>query len=103
MSLRDSGVKLQGFNVAYFAASVDDPETNQKFAESMDLNYPILSDPNRETARAFGVLNDSNNLAHRWTYYIDKQGIIRYIDQEVDPKTAGPELVERLQELDWTD
>lgn len=103
MSLRDSGNRLQGVDVAYFTASVDDAATNQKFAESMSLNYPILSDPSRETAKAFGVLNDSNDLARRWTYYIDRDGIIRYVDKDVDPRTAGPELVKRLQELDWAD
>lgn len=103
MSLRDSGNRLENFDVAYFTASVDDPETNRKFAESMDLNYPILSDPTREAAKAFGVLNPSNDLARRWTFYIDEQGVVRYIDKEVDPKTAGPELVKRLQELDWAE
>ena len=31
--------------MAYFTASCDDVETNKKFAESLKLDYPILSDP----------------------------------------------------------
>ena len=36
--------------MAYFAASCDDVETNTKFAESLDLDYPMLSDPGCEAA-----------------------------------------------------
>jgi peroxiredoxin Q/BCP len=42
--------------VAYFAASIDKPETNRKFAQSLELDYPILSDPGKQVARAYGVL-----------------------------------------------
>ena len=43
--------------MAYFTASCDDAETNKKFAESIDLDYPILSDPEGKAAKAFGVYN----------------------------------------------
>ena len=33
------------FKVAYFAVSVDDAETNAKFAEHVSADYPILADP----------------------------------------------------------
>src|SRR5262245_40500316 len=48
-SLRASGNEIRKFDVAYFAASADDAETNKKFAESLQADYPILSDPTRET------------------------------------------------------
>lgn len=39
-----------------FAASVDQPADNEKFAESLGLDYPILSDPDKSVAKAYGVL-----------------------------------------------
>ncbi len=39
----------------YFAASVDDVETNRKFAENVEADYPILSDPEKKAAAAYGV------------------------------------------------
>ena len=51
---------LRAFDVAYFAASVDDAETNKKFAESLELDYPILSDPDKKVAEAYGVLRSGS-------------------------------------------
>ena len=58
-----------------FAASVDSPETNASFARSLELAYPILSDPSRDVARAYGVLSRSG-FASRWTFYIGADGRI---------------------------
>src|SRR5262245_17678764 len=65
-SLRENSKALRELNVAYFTASVDRPEDNKKFAESLELDYPILSDPNREVAGAYGVIQGSSPLARRW-------------------------------------
>src|ERR1700726_4018372 len=56
-SIRENSESLKPLNVAYFTASVDTPELNKKFAESLMLDYPILSDPSTEVARAYGVYN----------------------------------------------
>ena len=85
--------------MAYFAASVDDAETNRKFAESLELDYPILSDPTKETAGAFGVLAYEGKYAARHTFYIGKDGRILYIDREVNPSTAGEDTASRLEAL----
>src|SRR6187431_3229849 len=68
-SLRENSESLKPLNVAYFTASVDTPELNRKFAESLKLDYPILSDPDKSVAQAYGVLSD-RGFANRWTFYI---------------------------------
>ena len=83
--------------MAYFAASTDDAETNRKFAESLDLDYPILSDPSKKTASAYGVLK--GEYAARWTFYIGVDGKILYIDEKVSPSSAGGDVAKRLAEL----
>ena len=83
--------------MAYFAASIDDAETNRKFAASLNLDYPILSDPGKEIARAFGVLQEG--YAARHTFYIGKDGRILRVDRVVNPKTAGDDVAKRLGEL----
>ena len=84
--------------MAYFAASTDDAETNMKFAESLELDYPILSDPGKETARAFGVLAEPG-YAMRHTIYIGADGKILLIDREVNPATAGADVAAHLEKL----
>ncbi|MCA9249161.1 MAG: redoxin domain-containing protein, partial [Planctomycetales bacterium] len=51
-SFRDDGSALRKFNVAYFTASCDTAELNKKFAESLSVDYPILSDPGKKVAEA---------------------------------------------------
>ena len=85
--------------MAYFAASVDTPDTNKAFAESVGADYPILSDPGKETARAYGVLGASGEFASRWTFYIGPDGKIIDIDRSVKPASAGPDMIAKLGTL----
>ena len=78
--------------------SVDTPEENRKFAEHVEADYPILSDPTKETATAYGVLGRLG-VASRWTFYIGPDGRILYIDKAVKTSTAGADVAARLAEL----
>jgi peroxiredoxin Q/BCP len=89
---------LRRFNVEYFAASVDSPETNARFARSLGIDYPILSDPTKEVARAYGVLGASG-YASRWTFYIGADGRLLAIDKKVSAASHGRDIVARLTEL----
>ena len=79
--------------------SVDDAETNRRFAESLDANFPILSDPGRGVADAYGVMNASWSMPNRWTFIIGPDGKILKIDKRVSMSRAGQELVADLNEL----
>lgn len=85
--------------MAYFTASVDAPETNRKFAEELGLDYPILSDPGKQVARAYGVVSGDKAYASRWTFYIGRDGKVLYIDKQVNPEAHGRDVVERLKAL----
>ena len=98
-SLRASGDALRAFDIVHFAASVDDAETNKKFAVETDADYPILSDPEKKVATAYGVVDAEHPLAARWTFYIGPDGKIRDFDPKVAPQTAGADVVKKLEEL----
>ena len=83
----------------YFAASVDDAAKNKEFAESLGADYPILSDPEKKVVEAYGVAMPMVGLAKRWTFYIDKDGKIVYVDQAVKVDTAGADIAAKLAEL----
>jgi thioredoxin-dependent peroxiredoxin len=97
-SLGSSGDALRRFNVRYFAASVDTPDTNARFAESLGIDYPILSDPTTLTARAYGVLGASG-FASRWTFFIGVDGRLLAVDKRVRVGMHGADVVARLNEL----
>ena len=81
-------------------ASVDDAETNKKFATEHDADFPILSDPDKTVATSYGVLGQTG-LARRWTFYIGPDGRILYIEKNGATQTAdaGTTMVAKLNEL----
>jgi peroxiredoxin Q/BCP len=97
--MRASGGALRSFDVAYFSASCDSPETNQRFAASLGLDFPILSDPSGETAARFGVVGPSRPLPQRWTFYIGSDGKILEIDRAVRTASHGEDIATRLKAL----
>ncbi len=98
-SLGANSALLKPLNVAYFTASVDTPELNKKFAESLGLDFPILSDPDKTVAKAYGVVHGMRMVPERWTFYIDKDGVIKKIDKEIQTKEAAKEVAEQIKEL----
>jgi peroxiredoxin Q/BCP len=99
-SLRDNSAALKSLNVAYFTASVDKPEENKKFAEDLGLDYPILSDPDKTVAQAYGVLQPPRpTMSIRWTFYIDKDGVIREIDKKIRTAQAGADVAAKVKSL----
>ena len=89
---------LGRFAAAYFGASVDRPETNRRFAQSTGIGFPILSDPEKSTARAYGVLGPIG-FPSRWTFYIGLDGRILAIDKDVRARTHGSAIEKTLGEL----
>ena len=79
-------------------ASTDSLEDNRGFAEKNEASFPILSDPTKAMPDAYGVLA-AMGYAKRWTFYIDAEGVIQMIDKDIDPRSAGVELLENLETL----
>ena len=113
-SLAENGDKIKMYDVSYFMASVDPIEKNTEFAkaksvtlgqganqqivEKKEADFPLLSDPTKDTAKAYGVLND-RGVANRWTFYIDKTGKISYIEKMVKPETSAEDMISKIAEL----
>ena len=89
-SLAEHGDLIKKYDVTYFMVSVDDvsgEKGNKAFAEAHSADFPILGDPTKETAKAYGVLSE-RGTANRWTFYIGKDGKIAYIDKDVNAHLA---------------
>ena len=71
--------KFSGADTVVFGVSLDDLETNKKFAESLNLQFALLSDVGGAAAKAYGTLNEERGVANRTTYVIDKQGVVQDI------------------------
>jgi thioredoxin-dependent peroxiredoxin len=94
-SIKASGSDLRGFNMRYFGASVDHPDVNRRFALSLGLDYPILSDPTKQVARVYGVLAASGYAARR-TFFIGSSGRILAVDTNVRCSSHGADITAQL-------
>ncbi len=105
-SLAQNGHLLRKYDAAYFMASVDPLEGekgSKAFADAQKADFPLLSDPTKETATSYGVLRDFGGelgvIAQRWTFYIGKDGRITAIDKAVKPATSAEDMATKLGEL----
>jgi thioredoxin-dependent peroxiredoxin len=97
-SLAEHGDMIKKFDVKYFMASVDPVDENKRFGEEHKADFPLLSDPTKKTAEAYGVLG-ARGVANRWTFYIGTDGKILAIDKEVKPATSAEDMAAKLGEL----
>lgn len=86
--------------------SVDTPEDNKAFAEKEQANFPMLSDPGKQVAEAYGVLPpvnpdrpDAPRYARRWMFFIGPDGKILHIEKVGHTADAGEYLAKTLAEL----
>ena len=84
-SLRDNIAIYNDANAQVFGISVDSVFTLAKFKELQQLNFPLLSDFNKEVSTAFGTIYtdwilDMKGVSKRSAFVIDKEGYIRYAE-----------------------
>ena len=76
---RDNIFAFRREDVAVYGVSVDDVDSHKSFAEDQHLPFPILADPSKKTAAAYGVLYKAMGImeiARRETFVIDPDGKI---------------------------
>ena len=83
--------------------SVDTLEDNKAFAAKEQADFTMLANPDKKVAFTYGVIAPDappdRQFARRWTFYIDPTGKIAAIDKAVKPASSGPDIVEKLKEL----
>ncbi|MBC7686706.1 MAG: redoxin domain-containing protein [Aquabacterium sp.] len=90
-NIRDNISSYNDANAMVFGISVDSVFVLKKFKEEQHLNFPLLSDFNKEASKAFDVLYetfpafDMHGVSKRSAFVIDKEGIIKYAEVCASP------------------
>ncbi len=84
-SLRDNIALYNQADAQVFGISVDSVFTLAKFKEEQKLNFPLLSDFNKETSDAYGSLFenfafDMRGVSKRSAFVIDREGTVQYAE-----------------------
>ena len=81
---RDDIATYNNANAQVFGISVDSRFVLAKYKEEQKLNFPLLSDFNKEVSTAYDCLYSSfigmNGVSKRSAFVIDKEGIVRYAE-----------------------
>jgi peroxiredoxin Q/BCP len=78
--------------------SADRPKAQSRFAERLELSYPMLCDPEGEVLRAYGVRGIAG-YAKRVSFLLDAEGRIQKVYPKVSPSKHAAEVLEDLKEL----
>ena len=83
--MRDNLKIYEQLNVQPIAISVDSLHTLKKFKEEQGLNFPLLSDFNKEVSQLYGALYETfgygmKGVSKRAAFLIDTEGIIQYAE-----------------------
>ena len=95
--------KFNAFDVTVIGISKDSVVSHQKFAEKYALPFILLSDPELDAIKAFGVWQEKKNYGKtimgvvRSTFIIDENGIIEHVMPKVKPDTNAEEILEILK------
>lgn len=77
-------------NAEVYAVSVDSPFSQEAWAQKEKITIPVLSDLNKKTAEAYGVLLPDliglGSVSARAAFVIDKNGVVQYSEQTPTPK-----------------
>jgi len=90
-SVRDNIASYNDTNAQVLGISVDSLFVLDKFKQEQNLNFSLLSDFNKDAAKAFEVLYDTfpafemQGVSKRAAFVINKEGIIKYTEVCASP------------------
>jgi len=104
ISMSDSYAEFQDNDCDIVGVSTDSIYTHRAWINTPrnqkgigPISYPLAADFTKETARAYGVLDETTGAAHRGLFIIDPEGILRY--QVVTDLNVGRSVEETLRVL----
>ncbi len=83
-AFRDRFSELSAAGVQVVGVSVDSLFSLKAFAQTYNLQFPLLSDFNKRVTKMYGVLQDSwvgfgyQGVAKRSVFLVDRRGVLRY-------------------------
>ncbi len=97
-AFRDGFARFQQAGLTVLGCSVDSSDAHRAFIKKYKLPFPLLLDPDRKIATAYGAANGIPilGLDRRITYVIDENGRIAKVYPSVDPSTHAGQIIADL-------
>jgi DNA polymerase III epsilon subunit family exonuclease len=85
-AIQRSVAEFERLDAVVFGVSVDSHHANTAFAKQLGIGFPLLSDFDKRTIAAYGVLDSRRGTSGRAVFVIDKQGTVVYRDVSSAPQ-----------------
>ena len=104
-SLRDHDAEIRARGARILGVSTQDAASHKRFTDTYRLSFPLLADPDRTVARAYGAIGGGGifgiaqaimGLADRVTFIIDEQGKIAHVIEHPSATNHAEEVLARL-------
>lgn len=105
-AFRDDFKAYEEKGTVILGVSPDKVRSQSKFKAKYDLPFPLLADPDRSTAKAYGVWGKKKFMGRemmgilRTTFLIDEKGRIARVFEGVKPDGHSGEVLASLAALD---
>ena len=97
-AFRDGYARFQAAGIVVLGCSIDSADAHKAFIRKYRLPFPLLLDPDRKIARAYGADNGIPilGLDRRVTYVIGDDGRILRVYPDVDPAVHAKQILHDL-------
>jgi thioredoxin-dependent peroxiredoxin len=97
--------KFDSYDTVVFGVSRDDFISHAAFRDKHGLSAQLLADIEGEVCQRYGVLKErevdgmKRTVVVRYTFIIDKQGIVRDVVQVANPRGHALDVLKRVMEV----
>lgn len=98
-AFRDAIKVIRQENADVFGISADDVGAQAQFVKNHQLSFTLLADPELKAIELFDTKMPLVKMSKRWTFLINPDLKIAFIDQNVDPVKDANKMAEKIREL----
>ena len=91
--------KIEATGTVVYGISGDSQESHYEFQEQYRFGFPLLSDNDLVVSRLYSSISADKQKSSRTTFVIDRAGYVRSIDNNVNIRQHGTEVLETIQSM----
>lgn len=94
--------QFQEMNVEVYSVSTDSHFVHKAWHDASEtirqIKFPMLADPTGTLTRAFGVMIEEEGMAHRGTFVVNPEGVIKIV--EINDNSIGRNAEELMRKVE---
>lgn len=98
-AFRDNIKAIRSLKAEVYGISTDTVEKLSAFHKNHQLNFTLLADDKLEVTKLYGSKMPLFSMSKRWTFIIDPELKIRWIDRDVDPVLDAKKVATKIEEF----